>query len=469
MPEISRVLICDDDCLFHETVKYSFQKNIQFVSAMDGDEALRLLKEGRFDLLLLDLQMRTPREGLAYIKRFKACDPHMSVIITTGTKDFGVLREVLRLGADDYILKGIEHADLVQVISRSVERTIQKRNLVSCNEQLGVETREPNNRPELIGDSQPIQALLKRILKARESFGNVLITGETGTGKEVVARLLLKAKQVGTEPFVAIDSSTIQSTMAESILFGHERGAFTGADRFQKGVFEEADGGVVYFDEIANMPMEIQCKLLRVLQEKEVRRLGSKKVLQLNFRVICATNQDLDKLVSLGLFKEDLLQRLNVIPLKVPPLRHRKGDVTTLMEYFIGKNCLNGRKLSFKPETMDCLLSYDWPGNVRELFNLTTFLLEMSEQDEISLADLPAKILGKSPEVESPKDQTMPREKPLDSFRLETARFEKLLLENALKTCQGNVREASNLLDLDRSHLYTKLRDHGLLAVRTSS
>lgn len=478
MAGLPRILICDDDPLFHLAVKLAFKEGFQFFSASNGDEALALLRKTVFALVLLDIQMRTPTEGLTYIRRFKDIDSDLSIIITSGVKEFGVVRDALRLGADDYILKGIENDDLTEAVAHAVLRSVQTKNLVRCNERQSAEVLRLQQGQSLIGISSSMQLLRGQIVKARQSSANVLISGETGTGKEVVARLLRKgssnassnsssnassnaSSNVLMEPFVAIDASTIQSSMAESMLFGHQRGAFTGADQSQKGIFEEADGGVVYFDEIANMPLDIQCKLLRVLEEKEIKRLGSQRVIPLEFRVICATNQDLEELVQRGLFKADLLQRLNVIPLTVVPLRQRREDLPELIEHCLRRHNKTNRALSFDQETMDCLQRYDWPGNVRELSNLVFFLLSMSENDPITISDLPPRIrrVVEEPEV---------RDNPVvaHTFYTEVSKFEKKILQDALLQNQGKVSRTASLLGIDRSHLYIKLKEHGLFVSR---
>jgi DNA-binding NtrC family response regulator len=483
MATVPHILICDDDSLFHSTVKLAFKVGYQFSSAMNGDEALVLFRKRSFVLVLLDIQMRTPTEGLAYIRRFKEIDPDISIIITSGVKEFGTVRDALKLGADDYILKNMESDELAHAIVRAV----RQKDLLRCNERQSAEVVSLQRKHALIGDSQPMELLQRKIVKVRESSANVIITGETGTGKEVVARSLRKTMLNGSmEPFIAIDASTIQSSMAESVLFGHERGAFTGADKVQKGVFEEADGGVVYIDEIANMPLDIQCKLLRVLQEKEIKRLGSQRVISLDFRVICATNQNLEVLAEQGKFKVDLLQRLNVIPLELVPLRARVDDIPALIEYFIRKENKKNRPLFFDDEILTTLKGYRWPGNVRELSNLVLNLITMSENDRVTLADLPAKIQNSAkrsvcpPLIEAGPNfgkvesrigdfPSLQASQTVDiSFYEEISKFEKRILKEALFRAQGKVSQASVSLGIDRSHLYCKLKEHGLPFGRNS-
>jgi two-component system nitrogen regulation response regulator NtrX len=263
-------------------------------------------------------------------------------------------------------------------------------------------------------------------------------------------------------PFIAVDSATIQSSTAESILFGHEKGAFTGAEKAVKGLFEEAHGGSVYFDEIGNMPLDIQAKLLRVLQEKEVVRMGSSKVIQLDFRVICATNRDLGKMVAENLFKEDLLQRLNVLPIEIPPLRERVEDLPLLIDHFARRLSARGertRALAFTGDAIEILKAYAWPGNIREVSSLVSYVSTMVEGDEVDVADLPPKYRdsGRKKMASSSADTT-------SSFYERVAGFEKSILTEAFEKQGGpqaaNVSKLALALGMDRSHLYSKLKEY---------
>lgn len=285
------LVICDDDATFHIAVKYTLKNQYDCRSAYNGDEALALVRNHPVAIILLDVQMRTVDEGLRYIPRLLEVDPELPIVMSSAMTDFVTVREAMQRGATDYVPKNFDPDDLVLTLAR----VLGHRNLLRRKNQESYEVKQGLRQHVLIGDAPTIQALRKKIEKFRASTATVVITGETGTGKEVVARQLRGVRADGSlMPFVAVDSATIQSSTAESILFGHERGAFTGAERTTKGVFEEADGGIVYFDEIGNMPLDIQVKLLRVLQEKEITRLGSSRVIKLDFRVVCATNRNLE-------------------------------------------------------------------------------------------------------------------------------------------------------------------------------
>lgn len=457
MDKCNQVLVCDDDAIFQLNIKRSLKGKYECRSAYNGDEALAIIKNYPIDIVLLDIQMRSLDEGLRFIPKMLEIDPDLNIVMSSSMMDFKTVREAMRLGAVDYIVKDFDSEELEHTLNRVFER----RSLLQKQHQQNLETISAHQQHILVGESLQIQKLRKIIDKVKTSPSNIVITGETGTGKELVARQIRNKLSNNTlEPFLAIDSSTIQSSMAESMLFGHEKGAFTGADRTTKGIFEEANGGIVYFDEISNMPVNIQAKLLRVLQEKEVTRLGSSKVIKLNFRVVCATNQDLEQMAKKGEFKEDLLQRLNVIPIMLEPLRARKEDIPLLIQHFTRKQ---QGKLKFTEEAIEVLKSYSWPGNVRELGNLVAYLTTMTDGEEVDIADLPAKFreAARMTHIRSGKKAS---EKT--SFYDKIAEFEKNLLAEEYQRFQGNVSQLAIALSVDRSHLYTKLKEFGIHSTR---
>lgn len=454
-----QILICDDDPSFHLAVKHTLKEKYHFRSAYNADEAKQILKSHSMDVLLLDIEMRTAEEGLQALPHLKELDPNLSIIMSSGKKDFATVRQALKVGALDYVPKDFNSNEL----ECTLERVLHLKTVLQKNSQHHFEALNNQKRHHLIGKSQATQTILKMIDRIRPSNTNVVITGETGTGKEVVARLLRPTLPDGTlAPFVAVDSATIQSSTAESLLFGHEKGAFTGADRTTKGIFEEAHGGVVYFDEIANMPLDIQAKLLRILQEKELTRMGSMKPIPLEFRVICATNKDLDGLVKTGQFKDDLLQRLSVIPIHLPPLRERPEDLPLLIEHFLKENNYHQGKFHFTDETVQFLQKYSWPGNVRELKNLIAYLLTLVESTEVEIADLPLKIRDQV-ESKNSKNQSIRESLVTEiNFYKRVQAYEKEILSIEFQKCNGNISRMALQLGMDRSHLYTKLREHSL-------
>ena len=452
MKKLPHILICDDDPLIHLAVKGILKGQFECRSAHHVDEALVIIRKHPVDLLLLDIQIRTENEGLLALPIIHETDPELPIVMMSGLTDFRAVREAMRLGASDYVAKDLEQNDLAHVLTRTLER----KNLLKRNAQQNQEVTRNQRQHVMIGAHPKIHALQKTIERIRHSPANVLIYGETGTGKEVIARQLRKSLADQTlAPFIAVDSATIQSSTAESLLFGHEKGAFTGAEKLTKGIFEEADGGIVYFDEIANMPLDIQAKLLRVLQEKEVTRVGSARVLQLDFRVVCATNKNLELMVKQGTFKDDLLQRLSVIPLEIPPLRDRPEDIPLLVEHLIGKQTGQNERFRFSPDALNCLQQYSWPGNVRELGNLVAYLIAMTDGIEIDLPDLPPKIRDAAK-----KSRTVSEHSPGSGFYDRVAKFEKELLGAEYSVHGGNVSRMALALGMDRSHLYAKLKEH---------
>ncbi len=455
MAQPIQLLICDDDKNYHLAVKEALKGTCQCRSAYHADEALAILRNHPIEIVLLDVQMRTQDEGLKAIPRILECDPDVAIIMGSGLTDFSTVREAMRMGAMDYIPKDFNPTELIL----SVELAIKRRALQTQSQQKDFEVVTAQKSHPLLGESPLIQALRRTLERVRQSNANVVITGETGTGKEVVARQLRKTLPDGTlEPFVAVDSSTIQGGTAESHLFGHEKGAFTGAEKTTKGIFEEAHGGVVYFDEIANMPLEIQAKLLRALQEKEISRLGSAKSMKLEFRVICATNRDLEQMIKEGKFKEDLFQRLCVLPLEIPPLRDRKEDIALLARHFVSRQSGRG-EVTFSPEAIALLQEYRWPGNVRELGNLVAYVLTMAEGPIIEVADLPPKFRDKAKPAVGGDFTGAGGEK---SFYDRISDLEKKILTEAYSNLKANVSKMALTLGMDRSHLYTKLRDYGI-------
>ena len=456
-----KLLVVDDDRDLCLSLKDFFSNDFDVLTASDGEEAIQILKRNSVDVMLLDVRLRADQDGLEYMDRFLALEPDLSIMMISGNREFEVVQEAMRRGAVDYIYKGADPEDW----KLSLDRVSQFRKLSTNRRRFVNEIKKAQNEKSLLGKSNSIQNLRETIEKVRNSRLNVVITGETGSGKEVVARQLRAEDQDGNlEPFVAVDSATIQSSMAESILFGHEKGAFTGALEKRKGAFEEANGGSIYFDEIANMPIEIQQKLLRVIQEKEIVRLGSSKVISLDFRVICATNKNLESLVKEGKFIEDLYQRLNVVPLSLPPLRERKEDFDILLAHFT-KNC--ARSIFFTEAAIDQLKLYRWPGNIRELQNLISYLSVVSDLDEIDVCDLPPKFLDNR-SLELTIVQKLPEKESSaqESFYDLVAEFEKSILKEAYSKHSGNISKLAQALKMDRSHLYTKLKLYELHGTR---
>ncbi len=453
------LLLCDDDTAFHLSARQTLRTEFELRSAYNGDEALAILRNHRIDVVLLDVQMRTPSEGIALIPRILELDGEMPIIMLSGLTDLTTVKEAMKLGAIDYLPKDCPPDALLLALKQALDR----KRLVQKNSQAQFEVATSHRQYAMIGESPCIQRLKAQIEKLRRSSAHVLIFGETGTGKEVVARQLRgQAADGAWLPFIAVDSSTIQSTTAESHLFGHEKGAFTGAEKAAKGVFEEANGGVIYFDELANMPLGIQAKLLRVIQEKEVVRMGASKPISLEFRVVSATNRDLEAMVRNGEFKEDLLQRLNVLPVELPPLRDRTEDIPLLVQHFCRLQS-KGRDITFDEESIQRLMEYRWPGNIRELSNVIAYVLTLTDSDTIGVADLPPRVRElRPPSSEKRTDGSASAESQSASFYDRVAEFEKQVLAEEYRRIGGNISKLAIHLGMDRSHLHTKLKEYGI-------
>jgi two-component system nitrogen regulation response regulator NtrX len=464
---LPRVLVCDDDKNIHLALKSALGKEYDIKSAYNGDEARAILKSNTMEIVLMDMEMRTPTEGLDTIPKLIEIQPEVIVIFFSGKTDFQYVRNAMKNGAYDYVPKDSGAEELRHVFSKALET----RKLKTQKRQAQREIKTANKHNVIIGKSAAIEKIKKQIERARVSPAPIVIFGETGTGKEVVARLLRKTSPDGSlEPFVAVDSGTFQSSVSESVLFGYEKGAFTGAEKTTRGLFEEANEGVIYFDELANMPLEIQNKLLRVIQEKEVLRIGSSRPISLDFRVICATNQDLDKLVAEGKFKDDLYQRMNVLQIQIPPLRERTEDIPLLLEHYSDTLSNGLPKIQFLPETIEVIQRYPFPGNIRELVNLIQYLYSMSEETQISPLDLPPKFhksasapAGASAQGHSPVFADSFSEK---NFYKRVEQFEKGFLEQEYKRLDGNVSKMSAELGMDRSYLHSKLKNYGIHTTR---
>lgn len=443
------ILVCDDDPLMRKTLTVLLQKHATVHTCAHTDEGLQLFKNKKIDLVILDVEMRTKDEGVKAIPRFLEVDPEISILMLSGDEDYKTVKESLKAGARDYISKRV----VAEELEHTVQRTLHERNLINRVQVFKRETQVEQNKYQLIGKSKALNQITQLIEKYKKSDANVLIFGETGTGKERVAKLLRRFDtKTGWEPFIAIDSSTLHLQTAESLLFGHEKGAFTGANERKKGLFEEAHGGAVFFDEIANMPIDIQKKLLRVLQEKEVKRLGSNIVLPLEFRVIAATNRDLEKMVKEKEFLEDLLERLNVLPLNIPPLREHTDDIEDLVAHYLKAKKRN--PLSLSKDALACILQYPWPGNIRELFAVLEYAMTLCESERIEIHDLPPKLLRESKSI-------------ANSFYERVEHFEANLLKQEYEKQSGKISKMAEVLKMDRSHLHSKLKQYGIHTPRT--
>src|SRR5579872_3894287 len=387
-----RFLIVDDDRSIRKicaTVGTSL--GLQIAEASTGEEALQMLESFSPDIILTDLILPS-MNGLDFLAQVKKTLPRVEVAIMTGHASIETAVQAMRMGAYDYIEKPFRIEPLKLLLLRMQEKV----RLVEENQFLRARMNEDMALHGIIGSSAKIQDVLRTVTKLKDTRTPVLITGESGTGKELVARAIHFRGSFAQRPFVAVDCGSLVPTLIESELFGYEKGAFTGAIKSNKGLFQAADGGTIFLDEIGELPLEMQAKLLRVLQEKEIRRVGGNDRIKIDVRVIAATNRDLESAYQNGSFRKDLYFRLNVVSIHLPPLRERKSDIPPLVEWFFDKFAA-GQSLQFSHAALKCLLQYDWPGNVRELENCIERAVALGDQQVIDTGDLPPGIQSLSP------------------------------------------------------------------------
>ncbi len=420
------------------------------VFAGDADKALRMLNHSAFDVVLSDVNM-PGLTGIQLCERVKQMDPDLPVIITTGQADVNTAVAALRAGAWDFIVKPITAQIALAAVSRAVQHYQVKHELRRLRAALAA------SRPidGMIGDSAIIQGVAELVLRIAASDATVLITGESGTGKELIAQAIHREGPRKEEPFVAINCGAVPSHLLESELFGHVRGAFTDARRDRPGLFVQAGSGTVFLDEIGEMPLDMQVKLLRVLQERKVRPVGGDEERPISARVVCATNRDLESEIDAGRFRQDLFYRINVVTIDAPPLRSRGGDVLLLAQHFLQRIAARSGKhvTGISVDAARMFLDYDWPGNVRELENCLERAVAMSRLTEITVDDLPAKI-------REHKSSRIVIEGDDPAALITLAELEGRYVRRVLAACGGNKTHAARVLGIDRRSLYRRLEEH---------
>ena len=434
---MARILIIDDDKSFRDALAESirdFGHNV--VEASGPQEAFELVNDA--DVVFLDLKM----PGMSGIDFLREAKPAAPVIILTAFADSSNTIEAIKLGAFDHLTKPIGRSNLQRVLAEA----LKKPEITRSSDSLSTDD-------ELIGFSSGMREVQKKIGVASSGEVTVLVEGETGTGKELVARAIHRHSERGKRPFVAVNCAAIPRELLESELFGHVKGAFTGALHPRPGKFREADGGTLFLDEIGDMPLEMQAKILRVLQDKVVTPVGGQSSQQVNIRVLAATHHDLGSRVRDGSFRQDLYFRLNALSIRLPPLRERGSDILLLAEHFLLQSISRARSLSAAAAKL--LLEHSWPGNVRELENVIRSSSLTVRGAVIDANDL--QIATAETSGQDPIDNLL----ELD-FHSAVSRFEKLLLERALKRANGNRAEAARLLNIHRQLLYAKLKEHGI-------
>ena len=449
------VLVVDDD-RGHRTMLKTLLSgwNYTVSEADDGAGAIEMARETPFDLVLMDIRMITV-SGLEALSEIKAHNPAIPIIIMTAYSSVETAVEALKKGAYDYLTKPLDFDVLRLTMERAMDHTHLKEENRLLKESLG----ERFDRQNIIGNSPGMVRLFETIAQVAPSEATVLITGESGTGKELIAGAIHYNSERKMGPFVKVNCAALTETLLESELFGHEKGAFTGAHRRKEGQFSLADHGSLFLDEVSEMPLSMQVKLLRVIQEREFARVGGEEVIRVDVRLIAATNKDLAEEIAAGRFREDLFYRLNVVTLHMPPLRERRDDIPLLAQHFLKTFAEKNRKAikGYTPRSMDHLLRYDWPGNVRELMNAVERMVVLSRADYVDESDLPPAIVeqvGAAP-PQLPA-QALPADLPLEEV-------EKASILQTLESAGGNKSEAARRLGITRRTLHKKLKKYGAM------
>jgi DNA-binding NtrC family response regulator len=437
------ILIVDDELIVRDSLTKWFREDGYRVEAAESAAAaLRKLQPGLFHIMLVDIKM-PGMDGIELLERIKEIDPGIIVLIITAFASVDSAVKALKLGAQDYITKPIDPDYLDHVI----EKALREQELTKENKQLRDRVTELHDQGEIVGESPEMRKVMEMVETVAPTDTTVMIRGESGTGKELIARSIHSASPRRFCPMVTVNCGAMTETLLESELFGHERGAFTGAQYRRKGKIELADGGTLFLDEVGNIDPKTQMDLLRVIETKQFMRVGGSETLHSDFRVICATNADLEEAVRAGSFREDLYYRLNVFTIDLPPLRGRRGDVAKLSHHFLERFSLqmNKRVRGFSPEAMHALKAYDWPGNVRELENAIERAMVVTQGETIEREHLPLQAL------------TGPRN---GGQRLEDV--ERRHNEEVLKETSWNISRSAAILDIDRVTLYHKIEKYGL-------
>lgn len=449
------VLIVDDSPVTLETISASLEmEGYRVDCAASGQEAFAKSRQRNYDVVITDLVM-PEIDGMQVLAHFAQHYPETIVIVLTGHGTVATAVEAMKMGAFDYLTKPAKTEEICIVLRKAQEMMA----LRAENQLLRSQLQEFYRFDRILGQSKPMQTIFKIIQRVAKTDSTVLILGESGTGKELIAHAIHFNSERQNKPFIPINCGAIPEELMESELFGHEKGSFTGAIKERRGRFELAHGGTVFLDEIGEMSPKLQVKLLRFLQERKFERVGSSRTIEVDVRVIAATNRDLEQEVANGKFREDLFYRLNVIPIRVPPLRERVGDVPLLVHHFLRDQCQKKEvplKSISKP-AMEAMERYEWPGNVRELENVIERLVILTEEDEIQLSDLPSRMRQKlaapaatAPVIEIGEDG-IDLKKILDDL-------EDRLIREALRKASGVKNKAASLLGLNRTTLIEKMK-----------
>ena len=455
-----KILVVDDDRNLLELARLKLEgANYSVSTALKEGDAIALAKSEVFDLAIIDLKL-AGADGMSLMEQLHFIRPDMPVIILTGFGSIETAVEAMKKGAYSYLTKPLNSRDLLLQIARALENQ-----RLSCEVQrLREFVKEKYEFANIVAKSEKMQRLLEGVSRIAQTDSTVYVHGESGTGKEVIAKALHLASARKDKPFIAINCAAIPETLLESELFGHEKGAFTGAVRSTKGLFSQANHGTIFLDEIGDMPLSVQAKLLRALEERQFYPIGSDKPVSVDVRVIVATKKDLREEVKKGLFREDLFYRIHVIPIRLPPLRERKEDIPHLIDYFLKKICRQMKKevQGLTPQAMRKLMVHDWPGNVRELENILEYAATMTQQnviteDLILETAIPIGVIAQDHPPESRSDEV-----PLKPIKQARAEFERGYLIRLLEFCGGSVAKASEIAEKHRADFYDLLKKHNI-------
>ena len=453
---MSNILIVDDEQSYRQLLTLVFESDGHSIrTAANGREAVELVREEAPDVIVSDVRM-PDMDGIEMLRAVRETYADLGVVFMTAHASVESAREAFKLGADDFVTKPFD----VEELKLIVKKTLEKQQLIDENRAFKRAQRERGSVKNIIGNSGKMQAIFQMIETVAEVQSTILITGESGTGKELVARAIHDLSPRAEKPFISINCGAFTETLLESELFGYVKGAFTGANTNRKGLFEAANRGTIFLDEIGEMSPAMQVKLLRVLQEKKVRPVGAHDELPIDARVIAATNRDLKKMSNEGTFREDLFYRISVIPISLPPLRDRREDIPELVDHFIGKFCDQaGKSLSISPKAMQMLEGYMWGGNVRELEHTIERAVALERGDEILPERLPENITNYNPE-------RINAEFDLPDTGLNLAahldNLEKTYVLEALRKTDGNQTKAADLLQMQVRSLRHLLDKHSL-------
>ncbi len=444
------LLIIDDEPIAIKNLSHLFTKEgYQVTARSTGSGGFKVLEDQSFDVVITDLKM-DKLDGMGILKKAQTVDPDLPVIMLTGHGSYDSVVQAMKMGAYHYLTKPYQLDEVREIVKNAFELVSLKRE----NKKLKSHLAEEHTGPQIITQDPETLRLLDTMKQIAPSDCSVIITGESGTGKELAARFIHANSQRSSKPFVAINCGALQEELLSNELFGHEKGAYTGANSTHQGLIETAESGTLFLDEIAEMSLNMQIKLLRVLQENEVQRLGGTQTYAINVRFLAATNRDLELEIAEGRFRQDLYYRLNVIQIHLPPLSERINDIPLLAYHFLKKHCLNMNKEidDFIPEVIDILSQYGFPGNIRELENLIERAIVLSTEKKITLAQLPPSLTDHSVSVMR-----------FDKNKLPTLYEQEIkYIEWVLNKCGGNRTKAAGILGIDRVSLWRKIKKHDI-------